>query len=148
MFIRDFGRQYVAIVLEKYSQSRVFRITGKDGGTKYFKMSVEKVEHEGEQKSLASIRQYGTNDAGKPVEGPVQQYLIQGRFDVRVNTGSALPFTKAENEEKTLQLFDRGIIDAEEVLKNIEYPNREAVLTRVQQRQAEQAAAQQQQKGA
>jgi hypothetical protein len=65
-----------------------------------------------------------------------------------VTTGSALPFAKAEKEQKLLQLFDRGIIDPQEVLQGTDYPNWETVLQRVQERQAAaaqaQAAAQQQ----
>jgi hypothetical protein len=136
MFIRDLGRQYVGVVLEKYSKSRVFRVTNSEGATKYFKMSVEKVQQEdGSEKSMASIREYGANAEGQPVEGNVRQYLINGRFDVRVNTESALPFTKSDNETKTLNLFDRGIIDEEEVLKNLEYPGRDAVLARLKNRE-------------
>lgn len=141
-FIRDFGRQYVGIVLEKYSASRVFRVTNKEGASKYFRMSTEKHPETG--KTVASIQEYGQSEDGQTVLGNVKQFEINGRFDVQVSSGSGLPFTKAENEQKTLQLFDRGIIDAEEVLKNIEYPNREAVLARVQQRQAEMAAQEQQ----
>jgi hypothetical protein len=63
------------------------------------------------------------------------------KLDVRVTTGSTLPFAKAEKEQKLLQLFDRGIIDAEEVMRGTDYPNWEAVLQRVQQRQAAAAAA-------
>jgi len=137
-FLRDFGRQYVSIVLEKYSKSRVFRVTNNEGSTKYFRMSVEKL---GDGKSKAIVQHY--SEDGQTLESP-KEYLIAGRFDVRVNSGSGLPFTKSENEQKTLQLFDRQIIDAEEVLKNLEYPNYEAVLSRVRARQAEMAAQQQQ----
>jgi hypothetical protein len=40
-----------------------------------------------------------------------------------------------------MQLFDRQIIDAEEVLKNIKYPNAEAVLKRMAEKQAQAAQA-------
>lgn len=139
MFIRDFGRQYIEVVLEKYSASRVFRVTNEQGASKYFKMSVEKTP-EGSRK--VNVRDYGVNEYGQPVESNVKEFLIRGRFDVRVNTESALPFAKADNEQKTLALFDRGILDEEEVLKNIDYPNREAVLSRLKERKAQEAAAQ------
>lgn len=154
MFVRDFGRQYVGIVLEKYSASRVFRVTNQEGITKYFKMSVEKVDVTDDagqvigQKPKVSIRDYGTSAEGKPVEGTVREYLVSGRFDVRVNTESALPFTKADNEQKSIRLFELGVIDDEELLKNIEYPNRDAVLARVRERRAAEAAQAQQQQQA
>lgn len=145
MFIRDFGRQYVAIVLEKYSQSRVFRVTNDQGSTKYFKMSVEKVPQEdGSVKSQVNIRDVYTDENGTQRESDVKQYLIQGRFDVRINSESALPFTKADNEMKNFKLFELGVIDDEELLKNIEYPNAEAVLARMEQKRQAAAAAQNQ----
>jgi len=77
--------------------------------------------------------------------GESKNYLINGQFDIRVNTGSSLPFTIAERESKVFALFDRGIIDATEVLDALEYPDREAILQRVAEQQAQ--AAQQQQQG-
>ena len=75
--------------------------------------------------------------------GEMKNYLINGQFDIRVNTGSSLPFTVAEKESKVFALFDRGIIDAEEVLDALEYPDREAILQRVAERQAQLAQQQQ-----
>ena len=145
IFIRDFGRQYVSIVLEKYSQARVFRVTNNEGQAKYFKMSVDKVDTPEGKKTRASVREYGLSPEGQPVEGNVKEYLISGRFDVKVNTESSLPFAKAENETRSIKLFELGVIDEEELLKNIDYPNREAVLARLQERKAQEAAMQQQQ---
>ena len=70
--------------------------------------------------------------------------LISGRFDVRVNTGSSLPFAVADKEQKVLALYDRQILDAEEVLDALEYPNREEILERLKQREQEALAMAQQ----
>ena len=149
MFLRDFGRQYTEIVLEKYSKPRIFRITNKEDSTKYFRMSVDKVTDDlGEEKHKAILQQYIEHEDGTIVpDNELKEILIQGRFDVRVSTGSSLPFALADKEQKALNLFDRGIIDAEEVLKTVDYPNREAILDRLKQREQEAAAAQQQQGG-
>lgn len=147
--IRDFGRQYVGIILEKYTASRVFRVTNKEGASKYFRMSVEKVtDQDGTPRTKATIQEYAPGSQGQVVKTEPKEFFINGRFDVRVNTGSSLPFVVADKEQKTLQLFDRGIIDEEEVLKQIEYPNREAVLERVRAKQQAAAEAAQQAKGA
>jgi predicted NAD/FAD-binding protein len=66
-------------------------------------------------------------------------------LDLKVNTGSTLSFAKDANQNKALALFDRGIIDEEEVLKAFEYPNWEAVLQRVTERKAQQAQMQESQ---
>lgn len=60
-------------------------------------------------------------------------------FDLAVNTGTALPFAKDKKQTNALALFDRGIIDDEEVLSQLDYPNKEKVLLRVNQKKAEMA---------
>lgn len=124
MYLRDVGRQYADIVLERYSAPRVIRVTGEDESVQYLKMHIATAP-DGQKKAVVHDMQTNTMKA----------YLINGQFDVRVNTGSSLPFTVAERESKVFALFDRGIIDASEVLDALEYPNREEILQRIQQQQ-------------
>ena len=68
---------------------------------------------------------------------------IKGNLDVRVTMGSSLPFAKQAKATNALQLFDRGVIDEEELLGTMEWPNKEKVLERLEERKriaAEQAA--------
>ena len=74
-----------------------------------------------------------------------KEFLIAGRFDVKVNTGSSLTFAIADKEQKAFSLFDRGIIDEQEVLDQIDYPNKELVLERLAERKQAMAEAEQQQ---
>jgi hypothetical protein len=79
-------------------------------------------------------------------ETETKQILLSGELDIKVQAGSDLPFEAADKERKALALFDRQIIDAEEVLTQLQYPNREKILMRLNERQqlaAQQAAAQQ-----
>jgi hypothetical protein len=123
--------------MQYYTAPRVFRLTNNEGATRYFKAMFEG--------GTATVQQW--NAEGQGWSEPVK-LQAQGKLDVKVTTGSALPFAKAEKEQKLLQLFDRGIIDPQEVLQGTDYPNWETVLQRVQERQAAaaqaQAAAQQQ----
>jgi len=132
MYLRDVGRQYADIVLERYSQPRVVRVTGEKDDARYFKMHLTTTMDGQRQASVVDMQ-----------TGEMKNYLINGQFDIRVNTGSSLPFTVAEKESKVFALFDRGIIDAEEVLDALEYPDREAILQRVAERQAQLAQQQQ-----
>lgn len=138
-YLRDMGRQYAQLVLQHYNVPRVHRITNMDGSDRFFKFSVEESMVEGQPVKVARVRDYEPNLNGELVPGLEKEFLVRGEFDVRVSTGSGLPFAKAEREQRLLNLYDRQIIDAEEVLKGIELPNAEAILERMQQK-AEQAA--------
>lgn len=145
-YIRDFGQQYVDVVLENYTAPRVFRVTNDEGSTKYFKFSASKEVAPQADPNLppeemirAVVTEYGQDSEGNIIPVDSNPFLIAGRFDVKVNTGSSLPFTVADKETKALNLFDRGIIDEEEVLKQLDYPNREAILQRLEQRKAQEA---------
>jgi hypothetical protein len=130
----------------------MYRLTGQDGVEKYFRMHVEDFEvtqadpvtgqemPTGETKKRVTVQPYGANGMIDPLA--MQQYETRGKFDVRVTTGSSLPFAKSEKEQKLLNYFDRGIIDEEEVLKGSDYPNYQAVLQRVEQKKMMAAQAQ------
>jgi len=136
--IRDFGRHWVDIVLSKYTKSRVFRTTNSEGSTKYFKFRVDKtIGDDGKPAMVGKIRYFEEHpEAGIVASQQEKEFFISGRFDIKVTTGTSLPFAVADKEQKSFALFDRGIIDEEEVLNTIDYPNKEKVLQRLQERKA------------
>jgi hypothetical protein len=130
MYLQSLGQQYASRVMQFYTAPRVFRLTNNEGATRYFKASF--------QEGKAYVQQWNGTGYEMPME-----LEARGKLDVRVTTGSSLPFARAEKEQKLLSLFDRGIIDAQEVMKGMDFPNWEAILNRVQEKQAQAAAAQQ-----
>ncbi len=158
LYLQDLGQQYADLVMQYYDVPRVVRITGDDNAERYFKFHVETREEmdavtgqpTGNTYKAAVIRPYTEGEDGAPQELDAMEYILRGKLDVQVTTGSALPFAKAERENKLYQLFDRQIIDGEEVLKNLDYPNAQNVLDRMAQKQqaAAEAAAQAQAGGA
>jgi hypothetical protein len=134
--LQDLGQLYQSLVLQNYTAPRVFRLTNKDGSMKFFKFHVE---HQEDGTKMARYRPFDQGEDGKHYEGQEKSVEIKGMLDVKVNTGSTLPFAKADEQNKAFQLFDRGIVDEEEVLKRLDYPNWESVLQRVMQRKAEMA---------
>lgn len=139
-YLQDFGQQYAARVMQFYTAPKVFRLTGKDGTERYFKMHIQK-NPDGSSKAV--VQRF--TDSGQ-IHPTVDEYQLRGQLDVRVTTGSSLPFSKIEAQQRAYQLFDRGIIDSEEVLKSLDYPNWEAIQQRMQEKAqaAAQAQAQQQ----
>jgi hypothetical protein len=166
-YLQQFGQMYVSRVMQFKTAPQVYRITNSQGAMKYFKFHVEDVPVMGEpsidpmtgaplppqpmvdemgQPVTEKIGRYREMTAdpmsGGTVAGDEKVFKLQAKYDVRVQTGSALPFAKTEKVNTSFQLFDRGIIDAEEVLKATDYPNWEAVLARMQMKAEQQAMAQ------
>lgn len=155
--LTQFGRHWLSRCMQFYTTPEIYRLTGKDGVQKYFKFHVEPTQAKDENgnpvslpdgtpkmEKTAIVREFVKNDLGQMVPSDQQDvYQIRGEFDVRVDTISGLPFSKSENEARVLNLFDRQIIDAEEVLTRLEYPNKDQILARMKQQQ--EAMAQQEQ---
>lgn len=149
-FMQEFGQMYLSRVFQYYDVPRVFRITADDNSIKYFKFHIDKQidPQSNEEYKVARVREFkeGIDDAGSRMFylGEEKQYDVRRRFDVKISTGSNLPFEKSRIESQSYNLFDRGIIDAEEVLKNIRYPNAESLVKRMAEKAQQQAQAEMQ----
>lgn len=138
-YLKNAGRQWLYRVLENYTIPRVYRLTNKDGSQYFLKFHIDNIETEEGPKKKATI--ISQDAMGNNTE--TMQLILKGELDLRVQSGSDLPFEAADKERKSLALFDRQIIDAEEVLDQLQYPNREKILQRLAERQQQQMAEQQ-----
>jgi len=143
-FLQDFGKLYLSRVFQFYSVPRIVRVSGDQNADQFFYFHVEKLEGTDANGNPTVQRFANITD---PQNGLNKRIEIIGDFDVRVSTGSSLPFEKAAKADTSFKLFQLGIIDDEEVLKNLDYPNYEAVLQRVQQKKAAMQQQQQQMQG-
>jgi hypothetical protein len=144
-YLQSVGQQYLARVFQFYTAPRVFRLTNIKGMEQYFQPEQQSgymkfhVERQPDGVMTAMLQPM-TGDGLIDVNR-TKQFIMRGDFDVSVITGSALPFAKAERKDEVLNLFDRGIVDNEEVLSRLEYPNKETVLERMKEKAKEAAIA-------
>lgn len=131
--LRDFGRLYISRVFQFYSVPRIVRVSGDQNADQFFYFHVEKLETTDANGNTVTKRMAHITDH----QGQSKIIEIEGDFDVRVSTGSSLPFAKAAKGDQSMKLFQLGVIDDEELLKSLDYPNYEAVLQRVQQKKAQ-----------
>jgi len=141
------GQMYLSRFLQFYSAPRVFRITNNGEVNKFLKVEVSRQEQaQGDPSITLNVREFQKTEDNQYKENlQPKEYQVTGKFDVRVSTGSGLPFAKQEKVSKAFELFDRQVIDDEELLKSIDYPNREAVLVRMNEKKAQMAQQQAQQ---
>lgn len=140
--LKKCGDMMVNRILQFYSIPRIIRITGDGNAAKYFKFSMsEEQDESGATKKTASVIPYTLDEgSGSYKEGPLKEYDIKSTLDVKISTGTTLPFAKVQRQQTDMQLFEKGIIDVETLLKNMEYPNYENVIQKLKDRSADAAA--------
>ncbi len=150
-FLQECAQMWVSRVMQFRTAPQVYRITGEEGAQKYFKFHVSPVMDEtgqpmtdeaGNPMRKATVIPYVQNQEGKMTESLLEarEFQIRGKFDVRITTGSTLPFAKDEKTNLAFKLFESKVIDAEELLTAIDYPNKERVLARARESLAAQQA--------
>lgn len=135
-YLQDLGQMYLSRVLQYRDVPTVVRITNDQNAAKYFKFHVKQITDETGAPML--------DERGNPMRSAVIQHMgpdggyteqkeipIKGSLDVKVSTGSMMPFMKAKKNREALDLFDRQAIDQEELLKTMEWPNYQAVMERM-----------------
>ena len=130
-FLQDAGELALSRYLQFYTQPRVFRITNKEGYPEWIEFYISTIEDmNGKPVKVAKIQRRNTID-GRIVVGDQQQVEVKGAPDVRVISGSALPYAKALKNQTAGKMFTDGAIDQEEYLKAIDWPNYEEVIKRM-----------------
>lgn len=134
-FLKDIGDLMVDRILQFYTIPRIVRLTNAQEAAQYFKFSVSDAADEtGELQKIATVQQYEQDPlSGAYIEQPPMMLPLKSKLDTRISVGSSLPFAKLENRTLAEKLFDKGIIDAEEYLNQIEYPNRDKIIERMRQ---------------
>jgi hypothetical protein len=141
--LQELGQMYLSRVFQFYDSPRVVRITKNENAKKYFQFHIETQKDEqgepvlkpnGDPVRMATVSQFLAHpETGQPMQSDPKQYMIEGNFDVKVSTGSSLPFAKAQRSNLTMKLFQMGAIDRGTLLKNVEFPNWEQVAQHMEQ---------------
>lgn len=135
--LQDIGQLMLSRMLQFYTAPRMTRITNKVGKTEFVEFFIQNAE----DRKVFNFKKFepGQNSTVIP---PGQRAEIKGIPDVRVTTGSSLPFAKAQKAATAKELFKEGAIDQQELLKAVDWPNKEEVLARMAQAAAQAQQAQ------
>lgn len=135
--LSQLGRIVIALMLQYYTEPRVFKITGKRDWPEFFEFFVEETE----EGTIMNKRTFEFDEENKKFmpSGFQKSAPSRGMFDVKILSGTSLPFAKAQRMNAAFKLFESGAIDKEELLNAAQWPNKEEVLQRLAKQ--EQAAA-------
>jgi hypothetical protein len=136
-FLQDVGELVLYRILQFYTQPRVFRIVNKEGFPQQVEFYIPRDEAGNKTAKVNTQTQLPSGDMVKQA----QQFEVKGIPDVRIITGSALPYSKAQKSQTALTYFNAGAIDEEELLKSVDWPNYKEVLKRLEEKKAAEAQA-------
>ena len=138
-FLSRIGQIKLEWILAKFTAPRVVRITNNPEDSKFFRVSVS---NSPDGQRVVTTEEAIISENGGVSYGAPKQFTLKGRLDVRFKTGTQLPVAKAKRQQLAKELFELGIYDAEQLLEDLDIPNKEKVLARYQERQAKLAQAQ------
>jgi hypothetical protein len=141
--LQNLGQQYKNRAFQFYTAPRVFRLTANENSQKYFKFHIETTQHsDGTTQRKAVVRPYNQTPEGGYAESlEATEYIIRGDFDVKVSTGSSLPFAKDQRSNLAFKLAELGVFDEPALLEAVDYPNWQAIWSRVEERKKQKAMA-------
>ena len=135
--LAQMGQQIIALMLQFYTEPRVARITGKSGQwPQYFEFFIEKNPETNQytfnRKSYNLV--HGPTGSGYQASpGYTQSQTTKGVFDVKVLSGTSLPFSKVSRSNIAFRLFDSQALDQKGLLEALEWPNSEEIMTRMKE---------------
>lgn len=148
--LTQLGRMTVSRILQFYTTPRVIKITGNSEWPEFMQFHVQDVLDAQSQQPTGQTQFVAQKFTMKPgmtsySPGPIQQSEpSKGLFDIKIQSGTAMPTHKAEQGNLAIKLYELQppCIDQQALLETLDFPNYQQVMQRMQQR-AQEAAQQQ-----
>jgi hypothetical protein len=145
-FLTKAGQLMVSRILQFYETTRVIRLTNNPNAPTFFKFAIDEIfDESGQSQQIATVQPIEVQPGQSPIAGAVQQIPIKSNLDLRITTGTELPLRKAKKQQNAKELFQLGVIDEEDLLDAMEWPNKEKTIEKFRGRQQEAQQAQQEQ---
>ncbi|MEK5065898.1 portal protein [Cytobacillus sp. FSL R5-0596] len=135
--LKEIGELIIELVREFYQEERIIRVLGDNYKTTFIKFKADE---------LKTKKEYPTMNP-ETMEQETEEILIDPDFDVRVEVGSSMQYSKAFLYEQAKELFQMQVIDEQALLEVVKFPKAEEVLQRRQEMMQQQAMMEQQMQG-
>lgn len=118
VFLKVIGKATINMIAKKYTASRIAEITEPEGGEKYMKVVGE--------------------GASENVKDKEKMTIVTSDSEVNVSVGSWLGYTRESQRETLLKMAEAGLVPAEEVLRQFQFPNIEELSEKARNERLEQ----------
>lgn len=133
--LKEIGELIIELVREFYQEERYIRILGDNYKTSFISFKSEE---------LQTTKEYQQMNPETGMMEP-EEIVIDPDFDVRVEVGSSMQYSKAFLYEQAKELFQMQVIDEQALLEVVRFPKADEVLQRKQEMMQQQMMMEQQQ---
>ncbi len=139
--IRDLVEQSISLVLEFYDEPRQMRLAGE-----MVPVTID-IRQALLQDMTERALEAGELEMGPDMSIPPEEIeqlpdrFAFPQFDVEVKVGPSLPYSQALLYEQSKEFYQLGIIDREAVLESTNFPDRDRILQRMEEKEAQMAQA-------
>jgi hypothetical protein len=134
--LQQLGMQVMSLMMQYYREPRVIRLTNQENQwPDYFEFFIEETD----SGDYVMNQQKHAFDSERQMYVPLGYETSQpskGLMDVKVLSGTAMPWAKTTRSNIAFRLFDSGVIDAKALLETLEWPDAEEIINRVHGQQA------------
>lgn len=127
--LREVGELVVLLIQGNYTEERVFNLVMEDGSFETLKVN-ELLP------GMPGMEGFDVDEAKEQIDNmtTVQRAMdiTKGEYYVQVKAGSTLPISKTARLNEAVMLYDRQIVDAQEVLTAINHPRKQEIIDRIQ----------------
>jgi len=135
--LRDLVEQSIRLVMEYYDEPRHIRLAGEQ--IPVATNVREALRQDATQRALEAGEIQFDEDLGIPPEemDRAMEVMAFPQFDVEVKVGPSLPYSQALLYEQSKEFYQLGIIDREAVLEASNFPNKDEILRRMEEKEAQ-----------
>jgi len=135
-FLTQVGTLMLSRIFQFYTAPRVMRITGKEEGWPEHIEFYMNTDKQGNKVANITPMTYAN---GQGVSGNTQRIVVAGKPDVIVQSGSSLPYGRAQKQAVAGEQLRMGAIDLETYLEDVGRADSKQILQRLEEQAAKQA---------
>jgi hypothetical protein len=136
------GYLVISTMMQYYRSTRVAKIAGGESQwPDYFEFYLKDVD-DGKVQAVRQDYKYDKDKSSYVAQPLKEMQPSRGIFDIKVSSGTSLPYAKSQRSNLAMALFDKQAIDQEALLNAVDFPESEKIMRRMNDEKQKVAAAQ------
>lgn len=128
--MEQLGQVLLDLIQSNYTERKALMLLGKEDALERVEINVPQNMVEAQQVLEVELdKSLDLEQVSRALD------VTKGDFFIQIKAGSTLPISKAAKLNEAMLLYDRGLVDQQEVLQAIQHPRRQEIIQRMTQPQ-------------